>query len=431
MSNESVVELRVPDIGDFKNVAVIELLVGVGDTLAVEQPVLVLESDKATLEVPSNQAGTVVELIAKLGDKLSQGDLIARVATNTPTQQSTSAPPPTPPPAAPLPPKVPLQSPAAAIPFVDEPPSTPPPPQVSGALPHASPSIRLFARELGVDLAKVRGTGPKGRILRSDVQQFVKSTLQSAPTAPSSTGIPPIPAVDFSKFGDIETKPLARIRKLSASHLHRSWLNVPLVTQFDEADITELDAFRRDSANDAKKKGLKLTMLAFLLKASATTLRQFPELNASLAPDGESLILKKYVHIGVAVDTPNGLVVPVIRDVDAKGIFQLAGELGALSEKARMGKLSPAEMQGGCFSISSLGGIGGTAFTPLVNSPEVAILGVSKGQMKPVWDGSVFQPRLMLPLSLSYDHRVIDGAQAARITSFLAELLSDIRRVLL
>jgi pyruvate dehydrogenase E2 component (dihydrolipoamide acetyltransferase) len=297
---------------------------------------------------------------------------------------------------------------------------------------HASPTVRLFARELGVDLARVSGSGPKGRILKEDVQGFVKKVMAGVAVAvPAGGGLPQMPVVDFSKFGPVENKPLSRIRKLSATHLHRSWVLVPHVTQFDEADISDLDAFRRESSAEAKQKGLKLTMLAFLLKASAKTLLQFPELCSSLAPDGESLVLKKYVHIGVAVDTPNGLVVPVIRDVDKKGIFQLAEELAAVSEKARVGRLSPPDLQGGCFSISSLGGIGGTKFTPIVNAPEVAILGVSKSQTKPVWDGKAFVPRLILPLSLSYDHRVIDGAQAARVTTYLAELLGDIRRLLL
>jgi pyruvate dehydrogenase E2 component (dihydrolipoamide acetyltransferase) len=297
---------------------------------------------------------------------------------------------------------------------------------------HASPAVRLFARELGVDLTRVAGSGPKGRILKGDVQAHVKKVMAGAQlAAPGGAGLPQMPAIDFSKFGPVESKPLSRIRKLSATHLHRSWLLVPHVTQFDEADITELDAFRKESAEDAKKKGIKLTMLSFLLKASAKTLLEFPELCASLAPDGENLVLKKYVHVGVAVDTPNGLVVPVIRDVDKKGIFQLAEELALVSEKARAGRLSPPDLQGGCFSISSLGGIGGTKFTPIVNAPEVAILGVSKSQMRPVWDGKAFVPRLILPLSLSYDHRVIDGAQAARVTTYLAELLGDIRRLLL
>lgn len=429
----ATIELRVPDIGDFKGVAVIEVLVKPGDRVEKEQPVVVLESEKATLEVPASAAGTIVELKIKVGDKVSEGDLVALLDASEvgamPAAKPVPAPTVSPAVAAPALPPVIAAPVAPAVPAAAVSASVIVP---SGNV-HASPSVRLFARELGVDLARVSGSGPKGRILKEDVQKFVKGVMSGAQAvaAPAGAGIPPIPAVDFSKFGPVESKPLARIRKISATHLHRSWLNVPLVTQFDEADITELDTFRKESAEEAKKKGLKLTMLSFLLKASGTTLLHFPELNSSLSPDGEALILKKYVHIGIAVDTPNGLVVPVIRDVDKKGIYQIAGELGALSEKARLGKLAPGDMQGGCFSISSLGGIGGTAFTPLVNAPEVAILGVSKGQIKPVWDGKVFQPRLMLPLSLSYDHRVIDGAQAARITTYLAELLADIRRLLL
>lgn len=434
-------EQRVPDLGDFKGVEIIEVLVKAGDSVQVEQPLLVLETEKATMEVPASQAGKLLELKAKTGDRVSAGDVIALIEVGD--APATPSPPPSPKgrgseaatpqemavPAVPSP--LPVGEVArsagegatlATLPIATTPGSV-----------HASPAVRLFARELGVDLTRVAGSGPKNRILKEDVQAFVKKVMGGAQLAAPAggSGLPQMPVIDFSKFGPVENKPLSRIRKLSATHLHRSWVLVPHVTQFDEADITDLDAFRKESAAEAKQKGIKITMLSFLLKASANTLLQFPELCASLAPDGESLVLKKYVHIGIAVDTPNGLVVPVIRDVDKKGIFQLAEELAAVSEKARVGRLSPPDLQGGCFSISSLGGIGGTKFTPIVNAPEVAILGVSKSQMKPVWDGKTFVPRLVLPLSLSYDHRVIDGAQAARVTTYLAELLGDIRRLLL
>jgi pyruvate dehydrogenase E2 component (dihydrolipoamide acetyltransferase) len=432
-------EQRVPDLGDFKEVPIIEVLVKPGDRVQAEQGLLLLESEKATMEVPASQPGKVVELKVRAGDKVSAGDVIALIDAGEEDKKAS------PPPEKKIPsptsgkearssdPAAANEKPAPAPPAITT--SPVPPAQPIAATPgsvHASPAVRLFARELGVDLSRVTGSGPKGRILKADVQGHVKKVMAGAQVAaPGGAGLPQMPAIDFSKFGTVESKPLSRIRKLSAANLHRSWVLVPHVTQFDEADITELDAFRKESAEDAKKKGIKLTMLSFLLKASAKTLLEFPELCASLAPDGENLVLKKYVHIGVAVDTPNGLVVPVIRDVDKKGIFQLAEELAMVSEKARAARLAPPDLQGGCFSISSLGGIGGTKFTPIVNAPEVAILGVSKSQMRPVWDGKGFVPRLILPLSLSYDHRVIDGAQAARITSYLAELLGDIRRLLL
>jgi pyruvate dehydrogenase E2 component (dihydrolipoamide acetyltransferase) len=426
-------EQRVPDLGDFKGVEIIEVLVKPGDSIKAEQPLLVLETEKATMEVPASQGGRLAEFKVKVGDRVSAGDVIALIEP----EDAVSAPAPEAP-AKPATAKEPIAKVSAQTTAKPEPEKAAvaqsPAPTVgttSGSV-HASPAIRLFARELGVDLTRVSGSGPKGRILKEDVQGFVKKVMAGAVvSAPAGGGLPQMPAIDFSRFGPVENKPLSRIRKLSATHLHRSWVLVPHVTQFDEADITDLDAFRKESSEEARKKGLKLTMLSFLLKASAKTLLQFPELCASLAPDGESLVLKKYVHIGVAVDTPNGLVVPVIRDVDKKGIFQLAEELAAVSEKARVGRLSPNDLQGGCFSISSLGGIGGTKFTPIVNAPEVAILGVSKSQTRPVWDGKSFVPRLILPLSLSYDHRVIDGAQAARVTTYLAELLGDIRRLLL
>lgn len=434
-------EQRVPDIGDFKDVEIIEVLVEAGDAVQAEQSLLVLETEKATMDVPASQSGKLIELKVKVGSRVSAGDVIALIETEgaadtaAPAAKTEATPAAAQKPAAPVKqetkPEAPKDDSAAPSPAPEKTPAA-----VIAATPgsvHASPGVRLFARELGVDLSRVSGSGPKSRIVKEDVQGFVKKVMGGAQIAAptSGAGLPQMPAIDFSKFGPVETKALSRIRRLTAVNLHRAWLLVPHVTQFDEADITELDAFRKESTEEAKQKGIKLTMLAFLLKASANALLQFPELCASLAPDGENLLLKKYVHIGVAVDTPNGLVVPVVRDVDQKGIFQIAQELSVLSEKARVARLAPGDMQGGCFSISSLGGIGGTKFTPIVNAPEVAILGVSKAQIKPVWDGKTFVPRLVLPLSLSYDHRVIDGAQAARVTTYLAELLGDIRRLLL
>ena len=433
----------VPDIGDYKNIPVIELLVAEGATVAKDQALLVLESDKATMEVPAPAAGTVRGFKVKVGDKLNPGDFIcelevqdAGAAPNAPLEavipakagiQESSAPQP----GAVVPSTAAIQSQAAAPPAaLDSRFRGNDSPQSSS---HAGPATRKFARELGVDVSLVKGSGLKDRVTIEDVQTYVKTRLAAAPSAVAAAsggaGIPPIPAQDFSQFGAIETKPLARIRKLSAAHLSRAWLNVPHVTQFDEADITDLETFRKLATEDT---GVKLTLLPFLMKAIATAMRQFPEFNSSLAPDGENLILKQYCHLGFAADTPNGLVVPVVRDVWAKGVSQLATECGELAKKARDSKLKPDEMRGGCMSISSLGGLGVTGgFTPIVNAPEVAILGVSKATMKPVWDGKAFAPRLMLPLSLSYDHRVIDGAQAARFTVVLVRLLSDLRRLTL
>jgi pyruvate dehydrogenase E2 component (dihydrolipoamide acetyltransferase) len=421
-----VIEVKVPDIGDFKDVPVIGVEVSPGDTVKAEDPLVTLESDKATMEVPAPAAGTVKEIRLKVGDKVSEGTLVLLLET------AETAPSPQPSPAsgrgvpsepiAPLPP-VPPPAPAEIAAEV-----------VGGHRAHASPSVRRFARELGVDVALVKGTGPKGRILQQDVQAYVKGALAqprgAAPVA-GGTGLDllPWPTVDFAKFGPVEAKPLSRIKKISGANLARNWVMIPHVTQFDEADITDLEALRVQLNKENEKSGVKLTMLAFLIKASVAALKKYPDFNASL--DGENLVYKRYFHIGFAADTPNGLVVPVIRDADRKGLLEIAREMGALSAKAREGKLGPAEMQGGCFSISSLGGIGGTAFTPIINAPEVAILGVAKSQTKPVWDGAAFQPRLMLPLSLSYDHRVIDGAQAARFTAYLAQVLADMRRVLL
>ena len=437
-------EIHVPDIGDFKDVDVSELLVAPGDTVAPEQSLITVESDKASMEIPSPAAGVVRELKVKVGDKVAKGSLILLL------EESVVAPQSQPPVAAVVPPAaavfpVAVTPPAAVAPIpapvMAKPDPVPFVPDTRAAAfkTHASPSVRKFARELGVDLTRVKGTGPKGRIQQVDVQAFVKTVMAAVPAAApvpaasAGTGLQllPWPEVDFAKFGPIEPKPLSRIKKLSGANLHRNWVSIPHVTQFDEADITELEAFRKSNAAESEKQGFKLTMLAFLIKASVTALRQQPEVNASLDKTGENLVYKRYFHIGVAVDTPDGLVVPVIRDADRKGVFELARELGEVSKLARDKKLKPGDMQGGTFSISSLGGIGGTAFTPIINAPEVAILGVSRAIMKPVWNGKEFVPRLMLPLSLSYDHRVIDGAAAARFTSYLASVLSDIRRSLL
>ncbi len=438
-------DVLVPDIGDFKEVEVIEILVKPGDTVAKEQSLVSLESDKATMEIPSPEAGVVKELKIKVGEKVSQGSLILVL------QESGSASPDVPasaPVSAPRPPApAPVAVPAAAIVASAKPDPVPLEPRdPTAALPHASPSIRKFARELGVDLARVKSTGPKGRILQEDVQAFVKGVMAGgaaqAPAAAKGGGalpfnLPPWPDVDFAKFGPIEVKPLPRIQKLSGPYLHRNWISIPHVTQFDEADITDLEAFRKSQTIETEKNGFKLTMLAFMIKACVTALRKYPQFNASLEKGGENLVLKKYFHIGVAVDTPGGLVVPVVRDADRKGVFDLARELSEISKVAKDGKLKAGDMQGGTFSISSLGGIGGTCFTPIINAPELAILGVSRSSLKPVYSGKnekgedVFKARLMLPLSLSYDHRVIDGAVAARFTTELAKILADIRRTLL
>jgi pyruvate dehydrogenase E2 component (dihydrolipoamide acetyltransferase) len=423
--------VKVPDIGDFKDVAVIEVLVKPGDTVAPEQSLITVESDKATMEIPSPAAGKITALKIKVGDKVSEGSTILELEAEggAPAPQAAQAEP------------AGVEAARAAAP---QPSAAPRPPvpveprEATQAKPHASPSVRKFARELGVDLSRVKGSGPKGRIVHSDVQAFVKGALAAGPAAaPAAKGgalpfnLPAWPDVDFAKFGPVEAKPLTRLQKLSGPNLHRNWVAIPHVTQFDEADITDLEAFRKSNTAETEKQGFKLTMLAFLVKACVTALRQHPNLNASLDRGGENLILKKYYNIGVAVDTPDGLVVPVVRDADRKGVFDVARELAEISKLARDKKLKPGDMQGGTFSISSLGGIGGTAFTPIINAPEVAILGVSRSALRPVWNGKEFAPRLMLPLSLSYDHRVIDGAAAARFTSYLASVLADIRRSLL
>ena len=446
-------EAFVPDIGDFTGIPVIEILVAVGDTVAKDQGLVTLESDKATMEVPAPFAGVVRELKVKLGDNLSEGSVVAMIEAADAAAAEPSAPAPAaaapsapPAPAAPAPVAAP-PAPASAAPATAAPMGAGLPPVrfeadavLPDKVPYASPAVRLFARELGVDLARVAGSARGGRISKEDVQQFVKSALQGgavAGAAGASTGggnglnLLPWPKIDFSKFGEIETRELSRIKKISGANLARNWAMIPHVTQHDDADITDLEELRVALNKENEKAGIKLTMLAFLMKAVTSALQKYPDFNASLDADGGTLVLKKYFHVGFAADTPNGLVVPVVRDVDKKGVIQIAQETGELAKKARDGKLGPADMSGGCFSISSLGGIGGTSFTPIVNAPEVAILGVSKSAIKPVWDGKQFAPRLILPLSLSYDHRVIDGASAARFTAYLAQLLADMRRVLL
>ena len=441
----STIEVKVPDIGDFTDIPVIEIFVKPGDSVKAEDSLITLESDKATMDVPSPAAGIVKEVKVKLGDKVSEGSPIVVVETGAtapaeaPKPAAAKAPSPAPAPAATPPPAAAAApAPAAAVPPKPAQPSAATAPVDSAAFKaaHASPSVRKFARELGVDLARVTGSAAKGRILQEDIQKFVKQVMSGgAPAAGAAAGgggslnLLPWPTVDFAKFGPIEARPLSRIKKISGANLARNWVMIPHVTQFDEADITELEAFRVALNKENEKAGIKMTMLAFLIKASVSALRKFPDVNASL--DGDNLVLKQYFNIGFAADTPNGLVVPVIKNADQKGVLAIAAEMTALSAKAREGKLGPADMQGGCFSISSLGGIGGTAFTPIINAPEVAILGVSKSITKPVWDGKVFVPRLMVPLSFSYDHRVIDGAAAARFTAYLASLLADMRRVVL
>jgi pyruvate dehydrogenase E2 component (dihydrolipoamide acetyltransferase) len=432
-----IIDVVVPDIGEDGEVDVIDVLVAVGDVIAEEDGLITLETDKATMDVPSSHAGTVKEVLINVGDKVKQGSVIIKLETASDL--------------------APISAPAEATAPVETkaaPAVMPPPPVKTAPVPHhpgvgdvtktviySSPSIRRLAREFGVDLSLVKGSGNKGRILKEDVQSYVKYELsRPKATANSSVGagsgglqVVSAKQIDFAKFGEIETKPLTRIQKISGPFLHRNWVTIPHVTQFDEADITNVEAFRKEQnvICEKKKLGFKITPLVFILKAAADALREFPVFNSSLSEDGESLILKKYIHIGVAVDTPNGLVVPVVRDVDQKGIHQLSRELLEISIKAREGKLKAADMQGGCFTISSLGGIGGTAFTPIVNAPEVAILGVSKSEMKPKWNGKEFEPKLMLPLSMSYDHRVIDGAIAARFTVHLASVMSDIRQLIL
>lgn len=434
-AGESVEEVRIPDIGSSGSAKVIEVMIKAGDSVEADQSLITLESDKASMEIPAPKAGVVESLSIKVGDDAKTGDLILtlKVQGSAPAKKAESRP------------QEAVSQQQAVAPNKQGVPeakaaATPAPavsgPSKAGTKVHAGPAVRMTAREYGVDLADVPATGPKGRILKEDVQAYVKNMLHKAKQAPAEgasggAGIPPIPAVDFSKFGEVEEVAMSRLMQIGAANLHRSWLNVPHVTQFESADITELEAFRVSQKAAAEKAGVKLTVLPLLLKACAHLLKELPDFNSSLAPSGKALIRKKYVHIGFAVDTPDGLMVPVIKNVDQKSLLQLAGEAAELAEKARSKKLSPDAMQGACFTISSLGHIGGTGFTPIVNAPEVAILGVSKATMQPVWDGKAFEPRLMLPLSLSYDHRVINGAAAARFTKRLSELLADIRTLLL
>jgi pyruvate dehydrogenase E2 component (dihydrolipoamide acetyltransferase) len=423
-------QVLVPDIGDYKDVDIIEVMVKAGDKINAEDNLITLETDKAAMDVPSPYAGIIKEMKVKAGDKVSQGSAILVIestdSAGAPQKNQPSAQPATPT-AAPAVEKV-ADKPAAASVVVQA-----LQPVASTGKAHASPAIRRFARELGVDLAQVKGSGEKGRITKDDVQSFVKSALGQTLGASGGNGLQVLamPVVDFAKFGAIETRPLSRIKKLSGANLHRNWVTIPHITQFDEADITEMETFRKELNAEYSKQGFKITPLAFMLKAIVVALQKFPEFNASLDTSGENLVLKQYFHIGVAVDTPDGLMVPVLRDVDKKGIVQLAKELGEVSARAREKKITAAEMQGGCFSISSLGGIGGTAFTPIINAPELAILGVSKAVIKPMHQDDTFVAKLMLPLSLSYDHRVIDGAAAARFIVFLSQVLADTRRLVL
>jgi len=424
----SLMEVKIPDIGDFKDVPIIEIQVKPGDVVKTDDPLITLESDKATMDVPAPAEGKVVQLMVKIGDKVSEGSTILQLepgdtSVRPPSVIDQQEPEPAPQPAS----KRNGGMPAPAAISTALPP--PPAPDFGGV--HAGPGVRRLARELGIDLTKLNGSGEKGRITKEDVKTALKGSGPAIQTPAPGMGIPEIPIQDFSKFGPIETKPLSRIKRLSGPHLHRSWLNIPHVTHRDEADVTDLEDFRKSLDAPAKEKGYHVTLLSFLMKASIVALKDYPEFNSSLSPNKDSLIYKHYYHIGIAVDTPEGLVVPVVRDVDRKGISELSQELAALSKKARDGKLSPTEMQGASFTISSLGGIGGTSFTPIVNAPEVAILGVVRSSMKPVWDGKAFQPRLMLPLCVSYDHRVIDGALAARFTRQLATILEDVRKLVL
>lgn len=426
-----LIELKVPDIGDFDEVEIIEVLVSVGDSVTKNQDIITLESDKAAMEIPSSFAGVIKEVKVAVGEKVKKGSVIALLEASDSSQPA---------------PKVeakeevksaPAPAPAREVEVASEPELVeiiPYAPDNKSAVKqaHASPSVRQFARELGVTLSSVSGSGEKGRITKQDVQNFVKQKVNApAVSANTGSGIPPVPVINFEKFGEVETKELSRIKKISGKHLHACWLNIPHVTQFDDADITELEEFRKANKDMAAKQGVNLTPLVFIMKAVVASLKMYPELNSSLSEDKESLIIKKYYNIGVAVDTPNGLMVPVIKDVDKKGFLEIAGELGEISARARDGALTAKDLQGGTFSISSLGGIGGSFFTPIVNAPEVAILGVGRHKMQPVWNGKEFEPRLILPLSVSYDHRVVDGAMGARFTTALNNMLSDIRKVLL
>lgn len=446
MANQQII---IPDIGDFDAVEVIEVLVAVGDEVAVDDSLLTLESDKATMEIPAPNAGKITKVMVNIGDKVSEGTAVFEIeasaentkATKDDTAETASedatpakSPKPEPAKAEPAAPKTQQPAPAAMPSPTAQALTKPINDQAMGAASHASPSVRAFARRLGVSLETVSGTGPKGRIQQTDVEAAIKTAMQKNPGAASTQGgmgIPSVAEIDFSQFGETETVELGRIKKISGKFLQTSWLNVPHVTQFDECDITEMDAFRKSMKIQAQKSGVKLTPLVFVMKAVVKALQDFPSFNSSLSPDGQSLIKKKYYNIGVAVDTPNGLVVPVFRDVDKKGIYELSHELMMVSGKARDGKLSPKDMSGGTFTISSLGGIGGTQFTPIVNAPEVAIMGLSKAKMQPVWNGSDFEPRLVMPFSVSYDHRVVDGAEGVRFTTTVGQYLTDLRQLIL
>jgi pyruvate dehydrogenase E2 component (dihydrolipoamide acetyltransferase) len=427
-----LIEIKVPDIGDSAGVEVIEVLIQAGDTIELEQTLLVMESDKASMDLPASVAGVVKEVKVKVGDQVSEGSLIALVESSG---DRTVTEPAKEPAAAPIEePSKPEPTAAVTAPAESKPTQTPvstPTKSDSGSSAHASPSVRRFARELGVDLGQIAvGTGRKGRIVKQNVKDYVQD-MMSGKSSQGGGSIAPIPAVDFSKFGATEDKKLSKIKRLTGTHLSRVWLNLPMVTHHDEADVTELEAFRKSLKDEAAQQGVRVTGMVFIMKALVAGMKQFPQFNSSLSADGQSLIYKKYFNIGIAVDTPEGLVVPVIKEVDTKGIYQLSRELIEISGKARDGKLMPADMQGGCMTISNLGGIGGTAVTPIVNAPEVAILGVTRAQMKPVWNGKEFIPREMMPLDLTYDHRVIDGADGARFTRLIAEYLGDLRRLLL
>jgi len=439
-------QINIPDIGDFDSVEVIEVLVSVGDMVAIDDSLLTLESDKATMEIPSPVAGKVTKISVAVGDDVKEGDYVfdieASAAAAAPAVEApASAPAQTAASVATAPAPVAATEASKAAPVVQSSPvalanaSKPINSQSMGATSHASPSVRAFARKLGVEIDKVPGSGPKGRIQQTDVEAAIKAVMSGQSSAPGQAtggaGIPPVPVIDFSKFGDTTTEELGRIKKISGKFLHASWLNVPHVTQFDECDITEMDQFRKDQKASAEKQGIKLTPLVFVMKAVVKALQEFPSVNASLSPDGQSIIKKHYYNIGIAVDTPNGLMVPVVKDVDKKGIYELSRDLMEISAKARDGKLGPADMSGGTFTISSLGGIGGTQFTPIVNAPEVAIMGLSKAKMQPVWNGSEFIPRLVMPFSVSYDHRALDGAEGVRFTTTVGNYLSDLRQLIL